>query len=782
MILHPLNCTLKIELETGLNEIELTHLLDNEGRWKELIEDNVIKVPTPYKNIDNQLYRIYEKTKNLNSITVKARHIFYDLVNTYVIDYSNMNNFLDVRCVKMTGEEALTKILVATDFTAHSDITTINTAYYFRKNIIEAILSDEDNSFVKRWKGELFLNNFKVYMNKKIGLDNKVKISYRKNLIGLEETINLENVCTRLIPVGYDGIMMKVPNMWVDSPLINNYANIKMNEAKFDFIKVKDPEKENDEGYATLEEAQKALKVEAEKMFSIENIDKPLVNYKIDFVDLSKVEEYKDYKILEEVLLGDTVTVKHEKLNINIENRVIILEWDCIAQKSISIELGNFLNSYSKDKADSSVSIDKIQGSFNNNGDLKGSNIDGYINAIKSPIIASKDIAEKLDILAMLLEDKDPKSPNFGAMCLSTKGFMIASERTADGRSWNWKTFGTGKGFSADLIVAGTMVANRIKGGTLSSLDDTFKLDLANNSLTTYDYNGNPAIRLQNNDIQFFDWISNKHNGTLGSVIPNKENNNNKGIAIHNEKDCYITIGYKNNNNVMPYIRFNIVDNIPIKFFQQADFSSISFSNSSCMFNSDKNKLCLGATEGLILGKATKGANDKEYSIKNTLQVEGLTGGYDAYVWGKFGIDSGLNVYGNLNVYGQKNCIISTPSFGELEFSAYELPEVMLGDFGEDTIGADGKIEVIIDPRLRESINLNLPYQVFTTKYSKGNIDYVERKKESFIIYGTPFLIFGYEIKGKRKDFEYARYNEIADTRIIEGGNKFGNKNTKYNY
>ena len=67
----------------------------------------------------------------------------------------------------------------------------------------------------------------------------------------------------------------------------------------------------------------------------------------------------------------------------------------------------------------------------------------------------------------MLFEDLDPTSPTFGAMCLGTMGFEIASKRTAKGTDWDWKTFGTGAGFLADFIVAGTMLADRINGGTL---------------------------------------------------------------------------------------------------------------------------------------------------------------------------------------------------------------------------------------------------------------------------------------------------------------------------
>lgn len=68
----------------------------------------------------------------------------------------------------------------------------------------------------------------------------------------------------------------------------------------------------------------------------------------------------------------------------------------------------------------------------------------------------------------MLFEDLNPDSPTFGAMCLGSMGFEIASKRTADGKDWIWSTFGTGKGFFADYIIAGTMLADRIYGGTLT--------------------------------------------------------------------------------------------------------------------------------------------------------------------------------------------------------------------------------------------------------------------------------------------------------------------------
>ena len=52
------------------------------------------------------------------------------------------------------------------------------------------------------------------------------------------------------------------------------------------------------------------------------------------------------------------------------------------------------------------------------------------------------------------------------AMQLCSQGFRIASGCRADG-SWDWRTFGTGAGFTADLITVGTLMGDLIKAGTI---------------------------------------------------------------------------------------------------------------------------------------------------------------------------------------------------------------------------------------------------------------------------------------------------------------------------
>ena len=173
---------------------------------------------------------------------------------------------------------------------------------------------------------------------------------------------------------------------------------------------------------------------------------------------------YADIRELEEVSIGDTVHCRHSKLDIVTDARVIELEWDCINEEVASVVLGDFQYNFI---ADVSSMSNRIESAIRPDGTVIGAQVNGIINGVKAQFWAQSDIAQKQKVRAVLFEDLNPESETFGAMCLGTMGFEIASKRTADGRDWDWSTFGTGQGFFADFITAGTMLADRIRGGTL---------------------------------------------------------------------------------------------------------------------------------------------------------------------------------------------------------------------------------------------------------------------------------------------------------------------------
>lgn len=137
----------------------------------------------------------------------------------------------------------------------------------------------------------------------------------------------------------------------------------------------------------------------------------------------------------------------------------------------------------------------------------------------------------------------------------------------------------------------------------------------------------------------------------------------------------------------------------------------------------------------------------------STSQV--VIGAGDMGNWGKISANS-------LYVKGSKNCIQDTENYGYRAINAYETADYYLGDIGEGNIGEDGLCYVSIDDVFMETVNTKCNYQVFLTKYGKGDIWVKERTENYFIVEGTPGLLFGGEIKAKRKGYETDRL-EIAD-------------------
>ncbi|EKO1913626.1 phage tail protein [Clostridium botulinum] len=344
------NC-IRCEVEEELNGfygLELEYPIFD-AKTKYLVEDNIIKAPTP---IGVQLFRIYRPVKNMSTLTFYCRHIFYDLLDNFIESYRTGN---------VTGNRVLSGILANTqysnNFKGNSNISTIADAYYVRKNPVAAIMGEEKNSFLNRWGGEILRNNFNISILNSIGRDNGVTIRYAKNLLGLEEDLDMSEVTTRIMPTGLteNDQSILLPEKYIDSPLINKYPFPKVKHLHFGDIKV-DPE-EN----VTLSDVQRLLREKVQELYSIEKIDIPKVNYKVDFVELSKTEEYKNYKVLEKVNLGDIVTIKHKKLNIDIKGKVIKYKWDSVLNKYLEIELGNFKENLSTDLNNISNSIEEVK-------------------------------------------------------------------------------------------------------------------------------------------------------------------------------------------------------------------------------------------------------------------------------------------------------------------------------------------------------------------------------------------------------------------------------------
>ena len=308
--LLPGSCVVTEEIN-GSYELKLSHPYDEGGKWKRIERGRILYASTPR---GMQPFRIYNTKPNMSGIEVNARHIFYDLLD-------NQCNSISYSGTAVGALQAIQGAFAyAMPFTFTTDISTSGTLSTGRMNPIQALLSDDDEttSFVKGFGGEILRDHFNVSIKTSMGQDRDVAIRYGKNLIGLEVTQDESDVKTRIQCYGKNG------SATVDSPYLGAYL----------YPKIHTLEDENKTVSELREEAQALLD---------SGVDIPLVNIKVDFIPLSKTVEYKNYAILEDVQLGDIVTVIHNKMNFSKRARVISYEWDCILEQYNEVELGDFM-------------------------------------------------------------------------------------------------------------------------------------------------------------------------------------------------------------------------------------------------------------------------------------------------------------------------------------------------------------------------------------------------------------------------------------------------------
>lgn len=433
----------------GAWEASLEHSIDQGGRWRQIVNGAVVKMPS--FNGD-QLFRVKQVEKMDSGVSATMEPIFMDAMDDCFL--------VDVRPTNQNGQQAL-NLMTAPNakYSASSNITKVSTAYYQFKNLIEAINGGDDNSFVNRWGGEILFNNYQVVINERVGGDYGVELRYGKNIPvdGLTEDADIRDVVTRIYPKAYNGHTM-TNNGYVDSPLIESYPTVKARTITFSDVKMREDAQEGDEENGvivcdTQSELDAALTQRCNEQYNA-GLDKPTVSISADMVLLSNTEQYKDYSVLEEVSLGDTVHCINNHLGIVTDARVIELEYDCIHKRVLSVELGDFRYNYFNDV---SASVSRIDSVIRADGTIMADKIAGFINGIAAQLRIQSTVAEKVDGIAFRVEDLDPNSPTYGCMVWGTQGIQISKQRTADGKDWDWTTAMTASGLMAQIIVAGIL-------------------------------------------------------------------------------------------------------------------------------------------------------------------------------------------------------------------------------------------------------------------------------------------------------------------------------------
>ncbi|EPC19317.1 phage tail spike protein [Lacticaseibacillus paracasei] len=285
----------------------------------DLVAENIVRVPVPG---GKAAFRIAQVIKSMGHLSITAYHVFWDLNDDFIAD----TNIVD-----KDGQGALDQIMRAanypTGFKVLSTIGNVTNARLVRMSIIKALLGTDDNSFLNRWGGEFDWQDFSFSVNPRLGKDRGVHFEYAHNLTGYEATKDSSGIITRLLPEGYNGLLL--PELYVDSPKLGNYRKPKIGTKNYQDIKAIDETQAtgNQEGAVPVQEAYELLRAAAAKEFSESHIDEAKWTYKLNVALLENTEEYKDLSITTTVLPGDTVTITHKLDDIDVRARLTGYTW-----------------------------------------------------------------------------------------------------------------------------------------------------------------------------------------------------------------------------------------------------------------------------------------------------------------------------------------------------------------------------------------------------------------------------------------------------------------------
>ena len=155
-------------------------------------------------------------------------------------------------------------------------------------------------------------------------------------------------------------------------------------------------------------------------------------------------------------------------------------------------------------------------------------------------------------------------------------------------------------------------------------------------------------------------------------------------------------------------------------------------------------------TNGDGLGAAILGDNDKITITASDVSISKIKNTYIE------NLDAT-----NLHVYGSKNSVVPS-SKGYIAINAYETAEYYFGDIGESQTDKQGIKIINLEPLFLETVNTNVPYQVFLSSYDDAKVWVFARNNNMFIVKSDkPNVKFAWEIKAKRKDYENVRLETV---------------------
>ncbi len=279
-----------------------------------------------------QYFEIYNIKKNLQSVSVTARHIGFMANKNFIINSFTANG---------NGTQIMNNLKAALTFKQRFNyLSNVGTTHQFTaKQVgpIDAIIGSNNGNqnLTGVTGGELEMDNFNLKLVKQIGADNGFRIDFGINLEAIDEDYDDESIINSLFLIG------GVPDNDYDQdkePITHGFLEIAgVNDSNRRIGK-----RENSE-CKTIDE----LKEWGRSLFDKDRIHEPKVTHTISMVALEHTLEYEDiYQELSSLHFGDVAHVRAKEVDIEVTERMVEYTWFPTLGKFKDIVLGNDLSLY----------------------------------------------------------------------------------------------------------------------------------------------------------------------------------------------------------------------------------------------------------------------------------------------------------------------------------------------------------------------------------------------------------------------------------------------------
>nr|DAS35775.1 MAG TPA: tail protein [Caudoviricetes sp.] len=333
LLVDAISC--QVEEESN-GDFELTLVYPSDGSFfYALKQDNLVKADAS-DNLKGQLFRIDTISKPLNGqVTVYAKHISFDLAKNSLNEDVNEKN---IKC-ENAGKHMLQKSDADSRFTIESNIEMLGNYSMDRKTDCLSAIAGTRGSLIDTFGNgpKLLRDNFTISVLTRRGKDDNTLIAYKKNITGFTLEEDYSEIINIIKPYATYTEDEVEKTLYIDETGVKSPRYVEGDIVKSQWMDFSD---KFDEDEAPTKEKLKNL---AEKYFNDNSCDLPKMTYKIEFQPLSQTEEYKEDGLaeLEYIGMDDSVYIANSKYGIRDQARVIKTTYNVLADKYISIELGD---------------------------------------------------------------------------------------------------------------------------------------------------------------------------------------------------------------------------------------------------------------------------------------------------------------------------------------------------------------------------------------------------------------------------------------------------------